>query len=105
VGKNETNTVTPPKKSLASVNGSTVSQVTTAPKMASKALIEAHKKWEKEMEAAGGKGLILIITTNEAKKVVYDMLKDAYRPMNFNDIYHHFKGSIPKVSGIQKYVL
>ena len=100
VGKNKTNMVTPTNNSLASVKGSTVSQVTTAPKLSSnKTLMDAHKRWEKDMEAAGGKGLTLIINTNEAKKVVYDMLKDAYRPMNFNDIYHFFKGSIPKVSG------
>jgi hypothetical protein len=50
------------------------------------------------MEANGGKGLELIINANEAKKVIFDMLKDSFRPMNFNDMYRIFKGSVPKVS-------
>ena len=29
----------------------------------------------------------IIVKKNEAKKVIFDALFDAFRPMNFNDIY------------------
>lgn len=53
----------------------------------SKSSKSIHKKWQMEAEAKGGKGAKVIVVQSEAKKVIFNLLKDSFRPMNITSIY------------------
>ena len=52
-----------------------------------------HKKWQDAAtDLGGGK---IIINKIEAKKAIFDMLHDAFRPMNITQIHTSLKGVVP----------
>ena len=53
----------------------------------SKSSKSIHKKWQMEAEAKGGKGAKVIIVQSEAKKAIFNLMKDSFRPMNITSIY------------------
>lgn len=53
----------------------------------SKTSSSIHKKWQKEAEAKGGKGTKIVLRQSEGKKLICDLLKDSFRPMNITSIY------------------
>ena len=52
-----------------------------------------HKKWQMEAEAKGGKGAKIVLGQTEAKKLIYDLLYESFRPMNITSIYEVSKYS------------
>ena len=85
------NCVTPlPNPSLPHKGTAAISQVvsgkTKAPILkVSHAAVARHEKWQADAKKLGVNRII--VKKNEAKKVVFDALYDAFRPMNLNDIY------------------
>jgi hypothetical protein len=53
-----------------------------------KQMLETHRKWQEAAEAIGGPGSRIIVSKLEAKKAIYDMLYDTFRPMDITQIYH-----------------
>ena len=56
-----------------------------------------QKKWQEAAEKAGGPGARIITNKTEAKKIVFDMLHDSFRPMNMTEIYNELKATIPSM--------
>lgn len=80
--------VTPPSKPLRSaVESSTMPLQESEPVNVTAKALAVHKKWQEQAEAMGGKGAKIVVSTEKAKKIIYEALKEEYRPMNFNDIY------------------
>ena len=50
------------------------------------AALAIHQKWSETMKTLGGEKLI--VCKNAAKKVIFDLLHDAFRPMNITDIFN-----------------
>jgi hypothetical protein len=55
------------------------------PKQPSKEALAVHRKWQMEAEKLGG-GKIEV-SKPKAKKIIFDMLHDKFRPMNITEIY------------------
>jgi hypothetical protein len=97
------NFVTPPPNSLAakatqaregnSKNDDGSAEITPLasasrnPKKPSAGALAMHKKWQEAAEAIGGKDARIVVSKPVAKKLVFDLLFDAFRPMNITDIY------------------
>jgi hypothetical protein len=58
-----------------------------APVKLSKEMMETHRKWQEAAEAIGGPGSRIIVRKPEAKKLIYEILYDAFQPMNITQIY------------------
>lgn len=100
---NHSNFVTPPPNSLVSkatqqANGkentkNEISEITPATDAGKKsckpssAALAIHKKWQDAAEAMGGKDARIVVKKPAAKKLVFDLLFDAFRPMNITEIY------------------
>lgn len=62
-----------------------------------------HSKWQIEAEAKGGKGAKIVLAQLEAKKLISNLLKDSFRPMNITSIYEvsrftfHVFGTFSKI--------
>ena len=66
----------------------------TSKKLSSQSLA-LHRKWQEKAEALGGKGVRIVTAKDEAKKIIFNMLKDAFRPMNITDIHNYLKAIVP----------
>jgi len=53
----------------------------------SKKLVEMHKKWQEEATKLGGPEARIVVSKPEAKKMIFDLLHDAFAPMNITQIY------------------
>ena len=53
----------------------------------SKAQLEIHRKWQAAAEAAGGPNARIVISKVAAKKMIFDWLFDAFRPVTISDIH------------------
>jgi hypothetical protein len=53
----------------------------------SKAQLEIHRKWQTAVEAAGGPKARIVLYKPAAKKLIFDFLFDAFRPMNITEIH------------------
>jgi hypothetical protein len=53
----------------------------------SKSSNSIHKKWQIEAEKRGGKNIKIVLVRLQAKKLIHDLLKDSFRPMNITSIY------------------
>lgn len=80
------NFVTPPPNSLGFKEnaGGAPPKANTAGK--AKAL-EAHKKWLEAAQAVGGKDARIVVSKPAAKKLIFDFMYDAFRPMNITQIF------------------
>ena len=54
-----------------------------------------HRKWQEAATAAGGPDARIVVSKPEGKKLIYDLLFDAFRPMNINQIYKELKAVVP----------
>jgi hypothetical protein len=88
------NFVTPPPHSLANasqaraeVKGTTAAKITPPVGKPSKAALAMHKNWQDAAEAVGGKDVRIVVGKPAAKKLIFDKLFDAFRPMNITQIY------------------
>jgi hypothetical protein len=104
------NFVTPPPNSLASVSHqakgnqtatmtgvSGKAKITPNPQaaVANKSMLLTHKKWQDAAEAMGDKTTRLVVKKPQAKKLVFDLLFDAFKPMNITEIYNVSAVSLP----------
>lgn len=53
----------------------------------SKQFMAMHSKWQKQAEEMGGKGTKVIVSKPEAKKRIFELLKEAFQPMNITQIH------------------
>jgi hypothetical protein len=53
----------------------------------SKQLIALHRKWQDAAESMGGPEARIVVSKPMAKKLVFDLMYDAFRPMNITDIH------------------
>ena len=51
------------------------------------AVLAMHKKWNDAALQLGGAGAKVVVYPEEAKPLIYDLLKDIFRPMNISVIY------------------
>eukprot|EP00536_Pseudo-nitzschia_multiseries_P009824 jgi/Psemu1/325786/estExt_fgenesh1_pg.C_2860001 len=63
------------------------------PSKFSASALARHEKWQADAKKLGVNRII--VKKEEAKKVVFDTLYDAFHPMNINDIYTTLKKMIP----------
>jgi hypothetical protein len=91
--KNSTHFVTPPPNSLvpsknkaAAAKGKKITPATARAKPNPKALA-IHNKWQAAAEAIGGKDARIVVSKPTAKKLIFDVMFDAFRPMNITQIY------------------
>jgi hypothetical protein len=53
----------------------------------SKEALAIHRKWQAEAEKHGGPDARIVVSKPAAKKLIFDMLHDSFRPMNITEIY------------------
>lgn len=87
------NFVTPPPTSL-SAPGSKETSLVHSKTVDSKENVtrntkamEAHRKWLEAAQAMGGIEARIVVSKPAAKKLIFDCLQDAFRPMNITQIY------------------
>ena len=88
-------TVTPPpgqRKRPVTTTTSTVNdtkskskKVTPIPSKPSNQALAVHRKWQDAAKALGGERIV--VSKPAAKKLIFDMLKDSFRPMNITTIF------------------
>jgi hypothetical protein len=91
-----TNTVTPPPTSVHSGTGhqaiskglkSAMSQNPSRPAQASAGALKKHREWQLAAEKVGGPNARIVVKKAEAKPLIFDLLYDAFRPMNITQIH------------------
>jgi hypothetical protein len=60
---------------------------TSMPKSASKAALAMHRQWQQQAEAVGGPSARIVVQKVKAKKLIFDLLHDAFLPMNITQIH------------------
>jgi hypothetical protein len=99
--QNASHTVTPPpngattqaNKNDGKKDDSKSSIVTPQPgssksaKQPSKQALAMHRKWQEAAEAMGGPGTRIVVNKKDAKKIIFDLLFDAFRPMNITQVF------------------
>jgi hypothetical protein len=110
--KNSTNFVTPPPNSLtkattitttkqdkdknkitpATASGTSKSVTNKQPNPKALAI---HKKWQEAATRIGGKDARIVVSKPAAKKLIFDLMIDAFKPMNITDIYKALKAIVP----------
>ena len=69
-------------------------KVTPIPnKKPSNQALAVHKKWQDAAKALGGERIV--VSKPAAKKLILDLLKDSFKPMNITDIFKRLKGVVP----------
>ena len=69
-------------------------KVTPIPnKKPSNQALAVHKKWQDASKALGGERIV--VSKPAAKKLILDLLKDSFKPMNITDIFKRLKGVVP----------
>ncbi|KAL7572536.1 hypothetical protein ACA910_000359 [Epithemia clementina (nom. ined.)] len=61
----------------------------------SKEALAMHRKWQEQAEALGGKDARIVVSKPEAKKLIFDLLHDAFQPMNITQIHKELKAIVP----------
>lgn len=82
--------ITPsPSAAAQQKNGATKKKQpsTTQQQQPSKQALAMHEKWRKQAEEMGGKGARIVVSKPEAKKLIFDLLYEAFRPMNITQIH------------------
>lgn len=74
------------KNDGCSTSGITPSPV-PLPKKPSATALAMHRKWQEAAEGMGGKDARIVVSKPAAKKLVFDLLHEAFAPMNITDIY------------------
>lgn len=78
------------KKSITPAPDGAAKDKAAKPKQPSKEALAIHRKWQIEADKLGG-GKIEV-SKPKAKKLIFDMMHDSFRPMNITEIYQvsHF---------------
>jgi hypothetical protein len=50
-------------------------------------LLELHRKWQGAAEAVGGPCARIVVGKPDAKKIIFDLLYESFRPMNITEIH------------------
>lgn len=80
--KNGNSTVTPsPAVGLAAAKAPAQSN------KPNKQYLALHRKWQEAAEAMGGPQARIVVSKGAAKKIIFDFLNDAFRPMNITQIH------------------
>lgn len=74
----------PPNGTSSKTASKAPSEVVRAP---SKEALAIHRKWQAEAEKQGGPDVRIVVSKPVAKKLIFDMLHDIFRPMNITEIY------------------
>ncbi len=91
---NQVSAVTPPpgqrRQSItttapSTATGNTTKKVTPIPSKPSNQALAMHKKWQDTANVLGGERII--VSKPEAKKLILELLKDSFKPMNITDIF------------------
>jgi hypothetical protein len=53
-----------------------------------------HKKWQEAAEAIGGKDARIVVSKPAAKKLIFDLLYEAFCPMNITQVYKVWKRTL-----------
>ncbi|GKY96953.1 hypothetical protein MPSEU_000654300 [Mayamaea pseudoterrestris] len=61
----------------------------------SKKQLDMHRQWQATAESLGGPNARIIVNKNDAKKLIFDVLHDAFAPMNITDLHKALKGVVP----------
>jgi hypothetical protein len=56
-------------------------------KPASKAALAMHRQWQQQAEAVGGPSARIVVQKVKAKKLIFDLMHDAFLPMNITQIH------------------
>ena len=56
-------------------------------KAPSKQALALHRKWQEAAEAMGGPDARIVVSKPTAKKLIFDLLHDAFRPLNITHIH------------------
>jgi hypothetical protein len=67
----------------------------------SKAQLEIHRKWQAAAEAEGGSNARIVLYKPTAKKMIFEFLFDAFRPMNITEIYKVLFHSTSSLRGLR----
>jgi len=54
-----------------------------------------HRKWQIVAESLGGKDARIVVSKPDAKKLIFELLSEAFRPMNISDLFKALKGVVP----------
>jgi hypothetical protein len=54
---------------------------------ASQKQLEMHRQWQATAESMGGPNARIIVSKPEAKKLIFDVLHDAFAPMNITELH------------------
>jgi hypothetical protein len=92
-----TNTVTPSPNSVNSGTGqqamskgskSTILPTPSHSVQASAGALKKHREWQLAAEKVGGPNARIVVKKAEAKPLIFDLLYDAFRPMNITQIHN-----------------
>jgi len=76
------------KKSITPVPGGALKDKgSTKPKSVSKENLAILEKWKAEAVKQGGPDSKIEVSKPKAKKLIFDMLHDSFRPMNITEVY------------------
>jgi len=75
-------------KAMASVTPSPVQ-----PRAPSKHALAIHQKWQEAAKKLGGERIV--VSKPDAKKIIFDMMKDSFCPMNITQVFKQMKGVVP----------
>jgi hypothetical protein len=57
--------------------------------------LEIHRKWQAAAEAMGGPDARIIVEKKKAKKIIFALLYDSFRPMNITQIFSSLNAVVP----------
>ena len=75
------------KKSVTPVPDGSSKDKSKGTNKASKEALAIHKKWQAEAVKLGGPDVKIEVSKPKAKKLIFDMLHDSFRPMNITEVY------------------
>lgn len=78
--KSSSNVVTPPIVTELDPNN-------MPKKPTSKVALDMHKRWQQQAEKMGGREARIVVEKSKAKKIIFDLLHDAFAPMNITQIH------------------
>jgi len=100
--------ITPPPNSLTAItkvppavkNNASKSSAFISPLPTNKpsaAALAMHKKWQEAAESmnGGSKDVRIVLSKPNAKKLIYDLLREGFAPMNITDIFKKLKAVVP----------
>lgn len=82
-----TATTTPVETKSKPAKGGGKTKTTTTSAKPSQEVLALHRKWQEQAVALGGKDARLVVSKPEAKRLIFQLLQEAFRPMNITQIH------------------